>query len=97
MSTHTRGPWQAIATEFEGGAKGFVILAQPGVAMRGFTTQVAYMLGHEANARLIAAAPDLLAALKSCVESLSVNHPGDNEYWAALELAEAAITKAEGK
>lgn len=49
----------------------------------------------EANARLIAAAPDLLASLKLLVE-------GVDEYWMAqhpgvVDAADAAIAKAEGR
>lgn len=54
----------------------------------------------KANARLIAAAPDLLEALKSIAEFWNRDH---NEKaligacWHAVETAEAAIAKAEGE
>ena len=44
-----------------------------------------------ADANLIAAAPDLLAALKSCVDALIVSARGERD------RALAAIAKAEGK
>jgi len=54
----------------------------------------------EANARLIAAAPELLEAckaLKSCLGSIHFPN-GDPECVAtSLELAQQAITKAEGR
>jgi hypothetical protein len=51
----------------------------------------------EANARLIAAAPDLLAALKGLTERLD-HHFGSPQTWDWKEQAEArtAIAKAEG-
>jgi hypothetical protein len=57
----------------------------------------------QANARLIAAAPELLAALKECRDRLSdwVECSDRNEDVAddnaALEMAIAAIAKAEGR
>lgn len=46
----------------------------------------------EANARLIAAAPELLAALKGAEQIISVS---DGHWQAALEKIRAAIAKAE--
>ena len=46
--------------------------------------------GQEANARLIAAAPELLEALK-----WAVDNPNDDAYW--IEQARAAILKATGE
>ena len=46
---------------------------------------------HPNDANLIAAAPDLLAALKSCVDALIVSARGERD------RALAAIAKAEGK
>ncbi|MBB4649619.1 putative mannosyl-3-phosphoglycerate phosphatase (HAD superfamily) [Aminobacter niigataensis] len=55
----------------------------------------------EANAHLIAAAPDLLGELKRMVEHFSAwaNDHSDEattETWAALYCARAALAKAEG-
>jgi hypothetical protein len=50
---------------------------------------------YEANARLFLAAPDLLAALKSLV-AYAREHGGPNDY-VALNAADAAIAKAEGR
>jgi L-fucose mutarotase/ribose pyranase (RbsD/FucU family) len=49
---------------------------------------------YKANARLIAAAPDLLEALKSMCEGFSALKDSD---FPALAKARAAIAKAEGK
>jgi len=43
------------------------------------------------DARLIAAAPDMLAALKTLVDLYVANH------WAVFDAARAAIAKAEGR
>ena len=52
----------------------------------------------EANARLIAAAPDLLEALKALQrQALQGNVRGDEWMDEALELTRAAIAKAEGR
>lgn len=40
---------------------------------------------------------EMLTALKACVEAMSNDHPGDNNYWKAVELADAAVAKAEGR
>jgi hypothetical protein len=41
--------------------------------------------------------PRILAALKACIESMSSDHPGDNSYWRAVELAEKAVAEAEAR
>jgi len=60
----------------------------------------------EANARLIAAAPDLLAALLACVDSMHLlaEDAGDVDEWnmgghayEAINFARAAIARAEVK
>lgn len=50
----------------------------------------------EANARLVAAAPDLLAALEWYVEHDDAG-PDDDYYLAGLEQAKAALAKARGE
>ena len=52
-----------------------------------------------ANARLIASAPDLLEALRACLDPLqqAQNKHGDITAAAAFLAARAAIAKAEGK
>lgn len=57
---------------------------------------------HEANARLIAAAPDLLAALKALLREEPLTYEGSTDaklYCSvdALAAARAAIAKAEGE
>lgn len=95
MSKHTPGPWAATPCLDVGRYgppwtirvdKQTVVASLIGAALhRGAETA-------EANARLIAAAPDLLAALK---ELLPMWESGIREPW--VERARAAIAKAEGR
>lgn len=101
---HTPGPWnQMQSTPRE-------VADANGISVA--ITVTGYMLGHEitlqqaeANARLIAAAPDLLAALTECVTALQAELENRQEAGAdmteyaeeianPLEIARAAIEKA---
>lgn len=86
--SHTPGPWKA--SEFMEGA-GLEIVADGRCIARAYP-----VLQRDANARLIAAAPELLAALKAVVlaEFGSLDHPQikDAPMWSK---AIAAIAKAE--
>lgn len=101
-TTHTPGPWQQ---------RTLIVQDQNGEVIAHCTrwehgTPMPYVA--EANARLIAAAPDLLAALKD-VEFTAMRlgltrGDADDQQWAdallahfdALKVARAAIAKAEG-
>lgn len=99
MSTHTRGPWtieQATDGRRKGyirgpksnGAGGRIAVARVSEAGNGPSEQAA-------NARLIAAAPDLLEALRQIREAVCSGMgtlPADD-----IERAEAAIRLAEGR
>lgn len=78
---HTPGPW-----EFDGPHHNIIVWSSP-------NNRICFMTSDgptEANARLIAAAPDLLEALKNIVNSIEVHdHP-------AVMMAFDAIAKAEG-
>jgi hypothetical protein len=50
-----------------------------------------------ADARLIVSAPELLNALKMCIDALGCKHPSQDEYWDAWRAGDAAIKKAEGE
>lgn len=88
MSTHTPGPWCALNAG--------LVVAAGDVKVAQADRANAYT---EANARLIAAAPDLLAALKAIlnVDNPPVTDPGHVDFPRAMELARAAIAKAEGR
>jgi hypothetical protein len=58
------------------------------------------MMPTQPDARLIAAAPDLLAALEALAEQTAMNFPEmrpDSHHGAILERARAAINKAKGE
>lgn len=90
---HTPGPWILSDTTKAGNRKvsgyGWDYFANVTVRMDG---TAANCEEGEANARLIAAAPDLLAALKAIVEF----HQGSKVGKAVQETARAAIAKSEG-
>lgn len=81
---HTPGPWVVVQHP-----DGWTI--QNRATGAGACVASQYGDSNEANARLIAAAPDLLAALKDAVNWL--DDFDDNE---TLTAARAAILKAEG-
>lgn len=107
QATHTRGPW-SIYDDGPGGSD--VILAH----INGANYDIAYISNDEtegrpeneraANARLIASAPDLLAALKDARERLEYLEPDyfddashETEWRDYLAQTDALIAKAEGR
>ena len=105
MSSHTPGPWrfEQISRSMLADGKGnkfYVLQDSDGQEV------IADWL-KEADARLIAAAPDLLEALRKAEAALSdigdaEREPGDDVAWLerraaeALPIVRAAIKKAEG-
>lgn len=92
---HTPGPWFA-----EYGAAHNVIFSDQGIACIA-TIHHGVDPSSDANARLIASAPELLAALERLVNVTPIDcdyHglPIDKQLDAALTLAESAIAKAKG-
>ena len=77
---HTPGPWEAC---------GKAVHAETGreIVFGGHNTRSGSDEEQRANARLIAAAPELLEALKVAVSQAS---------WTGITQAHAAIAKAEG-
>lgn len=105
MTTPTPGPW-VVDEKFGGCVRG----GPPVEYARGSGQEQIVMVvsrsnappdvdliaERDANARLIAAAPELLAALKAIVKV--IDRADDRECpVAALEMARAAIKRAEGK
>lgn len=83
MSAHTPGPWAL---------RGYQIRAENGLGKHVATYQVG-----EADGRLIAAAPELLEALKEVAAGrLDHEHGLDDFHDRARAIARAAIAKAEG-
>lgn len=98
MSKHTPGPWFAVG--------GWVEVERDDIA--DICSCCPEDFGQEhigrnykevmANARLIAAAPELLSALKEIVQSLAdQDDEGMIEHTLQMSNARAAIAKAEGK
>lgn len=87
---HTPGPWHfssaRTSCDFHVHQKSGVM-----IAVCGRSTAVE----NEANARLIAAAPELLAALKGFLDH--VGGAADRDLQSLLYQAEDAISKAEGR
>lgn len=91
-SKHTPGPWQATAcTTRDGYIIGQSVMVTPYRERCVTYPNIAHTLD-EANARLIAAAPELLEAAKAMVASGYVMD-ADSPEWLPLQ---AAIAKAEG-
>jgi hypothetical protein len=86
---HTPGPWNMFTEDDEGPGKlpGTYTVDGPSLDW------IAQGINDEANARLIAAAPDLLAALERLIDSPPLSDYVTPEIDAAL----VAITKARGE
>jgi len=99
---HTPGPWWCTEEYQPRSGDRFFIDANIGSSARRDETTVAEIIidplmgdgEPSANARLVAAAPELLAALKSLVDVL--NDDLNSDQCAAWDTAVAAIVKAEG-
>lgn len=97
MSKHTAGPWYIVQEEF--GERRRLVGNIPVVRMSGPCDAAVISLGCqrqelEANAALIAAAPDLLAALEA-IQQQWANTGGVSGD--AISQARAAIAKAKGQ
>ena len=99
MSGHTKGPWEVARTD-----AGIIVRTESVKKTRAGASRYAAIGGFDrsdpeqlaealANARLIAAAPELLEALTDCVEHMHWTQPQGE---AALKKAKAAIAKATG-
>lgn len=92
VSAHTPGPWVAVV----GGADGKVRCSDGRYFLVG---DLIYHEDNKANARLIAAAPELLAAAKQVAADFDLQIHGGSavdymKHWQALV---ATIAKAEGR
>ena len=92
MSAHTHGPWKVVerGASFSSHEIRPVKLSQGAIPL----AWVAKLNDGQANARLIAAAPDLLAALKALVDACDC---GPDVHCRSCELGLRAVAKAEGK
>lgn len=96
--SHTPGPWTRITCHYRDYRTVIEIDQQTETDSRTIATLETSSTPDpvmQANARLIAAAPDLLSELKNIVAS-NMGHPGGVTV-SALDPARATIAKAEGK
>ena len=90
MTKHTAGPWMLTDDGFiiSGLSKGYITIADPHCSDLDIDES-------EANAALIAAAPEMLEALRYCIKGYD-----NNPEWShvdALYMIGKAINKAENK
>lgn len=90
---HTTGPWEFVLAGSGNYPDWYVSLGNRGFLRLPATTDMDTM---DADARLIAAAPDLLAALKLMLASHDATCKGEECQISGIDLARAAIAKAEG-
>lgn len=90
---HTPGPWYVADSLF---TKGNVILANHPECGAHICTLPEFKVGQEANARLIAAAPELLRLLHNLTELAAFRGGHLDEYGAAIKEARDLIAKAKG-
>ena len=92
----TAGPWYAHHDREAGPGWDYFITAEP---LGHMANEIAREVSSEANARLIAAAPDLLASLKLAMTWISnwdPNFTQDADWPEASDQIRAAISRAEG-
>ena len=102
---HTPGPWQLSNRMQSNGGRDegwFWVSADRTLHLKVFPCSDGYVVGeNEANARLIATAPELLTALESAVETIEwlrvASNPAEDEIERAIASAQAIIRKARGK
>lgn len=95
MSKHTPGPWRYHGFVVDSDFSGWRVYL-PTKYRRVITVEGTSAAEADANARLIAAAPDLLAALKAAFQPAGWSHSGDC-MCEVCEMCRAAIAKAEGR
>lgn len=87
---HTPGPWHCGQESVD--PEWWIVTIKGGLIIANVNAH----FRQEANARLIAAAPDILAALREC-EAFCKGHQETPEKAARYERVRAAIAKAEGR
>lgn len=89
--SHTPGPWKTVTTDEDITTKTIIDEDNYWIArVLNFDTDIDDIVESKANARLIAAAPELLEALKNIIIWDDGNLPGD-----LIDAAKQVIKKAE--
>jgi len=88
MKATSHAPWKV---EFGGKSGGWGVLSARGESIAYVRQDIIH---DEANARLIAAAPELLAALEAALEAVIYFHNNEEDN-GTLDLVRAAIAKAQ--
>lgn len=96
---HTPGPWIAHKTGYKGHASGawyiYAINSSDGRSPHVAHIKQSTLQPMAANARLIAAAPDLLEALQSLID-MDISYRRGRKVEIAVQSARSAIAKATG-
>lgn len=93
QTKHTPGPWHIGVRTFHAGRDVYGPKGEPVAVADDAITATPEA---EANARLIAAAPELLAALRHLLEDAVALNMGESDRSGVLAEARAAIDKATG-
>jgi hypothetical protein len=99
MNKHTPGPWKSVHDPHY---PGMMVVEGPEMPITIITSAIGVdfksYVRRVANAHLIAAAPDLLAALEACESAMQSCMADFNQYdQAAYDAARAAIARAKGE
>ena len=92
--THTPGPWRVCQMEVTNRGKMWGINGDEGTSGLSGDARLAEVFSIEANAKLVAAAPELLAALKEARTSLSRTRSAFTANGGLMSAIDAAIAKA---
>lgn len=96
MSKHTPGPWN-VSEEFDGTSiKAGMFHVTHTIQACGFHEPDVDKAVTQANARLIAAAPELLEACQALIAYCDKNPPMGDSLWSVRQIR-AAIAKATGE
>lgn len=98
-TTYTPGPWKIEKIVHLSGTSHCITTHEDPEHNRTLITSLSVIDGHceNANARLIAAAPELLAACKLASLVCSKEYLSKQDRFEALDIIRAAISKTEGK
>lgn len=100
MSKHTPGPWVASKDQDARGWHGWRIDSDSRALMAWAawpSEEERDGIEAEFTARLIAASPELLAALKACLSCLTLDSDMMEDFSAEIKQAKSAIAKARGE